>query len=947
MATIPEVPPEQKIVPVEGGRKVTIPTYEGGNITPSNNFTIPYQSGESTAGIVKTLAAEFNKVADEESVKNAAAKGYLEQQKIISEGNTQYLGGESAFSKSAQAYQKGATLAYSIKKKSEGDIKLEELFYKRPNDLNAFKEESEKIKGLLLDGVPSSLMADISLQFDQKKLHHEVNISKNVQINSYQDNLLTIENDQAKLAADVGKLLNYAGDNADGEALSEAMAKMQRNTLALNELGLHPKEIYKINDQARQQLFASIIGYQDKQTANDPAASQKLRKDIESGLYTFGKFGEDFGDLIPGGKEITLREAKHYKQILDHYDKERVNQNAGLIAGAKSTADETNKLNLKSLTYVADENGNLKLTTLPFNEIEYRALGMDTKEIAKMRFDYESHVLAAQYTHTAKTIGFEQMGTVIDKINEQKAAALAETNPAKKNLLLAAAVLAEKEVPDIIAARQKAKLEGTEREWFKNNAGPLYFPSGIDVSTAEGNRKFDRAVQNNTNSPLAYSKVDSLQGTIEYDLLKGSTSVQDLSSKMEQGSGRQQEYYSRYISAGIDKLKGAKTEGEASLLHLHALKLSRDEPAFNQLASAYLKRKENIIALESRGTEDPNGDKWRKEFQELRAEFRNNFGDTVNLSTPYGQAMFDSYENIYIKNRAGRSSISAATNAAEKFIKDTNATITVNGTDMLMPKNHTMKNGVDLSSDIQKELEDMIKNPHRYNIVPGPGETYSDLLKNKNSMYFTYTQEHALLKNKRGDITQDYTFRAKLPSDEKSLIFAPALIAVKSDSRLQPPFKDREGTWEFTGNFSNGFKGADIYKGLGVKFYDTEKYGRDLQKHFIEKIGTKENTKGEREYNYYDWVTPLLVGKDNKKTEIALAISVKAKENKLEENDLLWLGNNVPYLRELSIDSKKRQALLLEYTTNFDTLSKQQSKGMAPTRMSPLQVITDLARKGS
>jgi hypothetical protein len=214
-------------------------------------------------------------------------------------------------------------------------------------------------------------------------------------------------------------------------------------------------------------------------------------------------------------------------------------------------------------------------------------------------------------------------------------------------------------------------------------------------------------------------------------------------------------------------------------------------------------------------------------------------------------------------------------------------------------------------------------------------------------MYFTYTQEHALLKNKRGDITQDYTFRAKLPSDEKSLIFAPALIAVKSDSRLQPPFKDREGTWEFTGNFSNGFKGADIYKGLGVKFYDTEKYGRDLQKHFIEKIGTKENTKGEREYNYYDWVAPLLVGKDNKKTEIALAISVKAKENKLEENDLLWLGNNVPYLRELSTDSKKRQALLSEYTTNFDTLSKQQSKGMAPTRMSPLQVITDLARKGS
>ena len=92
MATIPEVPPEQKIVPIDGGRRQQIPTYDNGSVTPENTFTTPFIAGEKTAQLVGNIADQFNKAADKTALEDGAKMGYLEQQRNIEEGNREYSG---------------------------------------------------------------------------------------------------------------------------------------------------------------------------------------------------------------------------------------------------------------------------------------------------------------------------------------------------------------------------------------------------------------------------------------------------------------------------------------------------------------------------------------------------------------------------------------------------------------------------------------------------------------------------------------------------------------------------------------------------------------------------------------------------------------------------------------------------------------------------------------
>jgi hypothetical protein len=118
-------------------------------------------------------------------------------------------------------------------------------------------------------------------------------------------------------------------------------------------------------------------------------------------------------------------------------------------------------------------------------------------------------------------------------------------------------------------------------------------------------------------------------------------------------------------------------------------------------------------------------------------------------------------------------------------------------------------------------------------------------------------------------------------------------------------------------------------------------YARALQKQFVQDHVGYNDVSKRSFYKYNDWMVDPLIGFGDEKKQIAQAISLKAKENSLNDRDLEWLGQNVNYLSNLK-SKEIRQLVLTEYKNNFDSYKERTSKNYAATVMSPLQVISTI-----
>lgn len=965
MATIPEIPPEQKIVPIEGGRRVQIPTYEASGASAENTFTTPYIAGEKTSALVGNIADQFNKAADKTALEEGAKMGYLEQQRNIEAGNKEYIGGGTAFSISAQAYQKGANVAYQMRKKTDYEVALKELAEKRANDLDRYNREANEVKKRILSDVPELLMGDISVDFDKQKLNYEVQIAGTQRKQQFEQGIDDIKNGMYSEVSKISNMLSAGGMQAAG--LTDSFVNLRTGLESLREhYNLSPKEMREISNQIREKIFyAAWLPLEFERTKLDPEARRDIKKRLSKGNYNMGELGDEFGDFIPGGKNISLREADTYVKLFDHYEKEFAQGLAGQLHVFELSEKAKDQDALKGRNFIRGEDGKLLpiQSNLTFDSVAAKSLGMDDKKILEMKFEREANIFAGNRVNQYLMNDITSYGSSIAQLDQEEIAARNETDPYRRSLIIAGVAKARKEIESSHKERLEHEKNGTYADYWTERMGPLYFSQGIDLSNSEGTRKWQEQFEKNgSNKPFFYSGLPSPQGKIELLNLTKAQTVDELLSSVDNLNNRQKEYASMWLGSGAKSLKGTEKDGIHAYVMLQNLVYSNQRPEADQLAAAILQRKQNYDALKAKGTVLKDSDTFTIEMKDVKQKFFDEFGKQIDFSTSYGKSLYDSYEAIYLKVRQGRSSESDAKETALKFVKDTNAELKLkNGNRVFMPKSEIFNQGYSSTSELETILNDTLSYPHEYNIIPALGQTYDDLKKDMDNYNFVYNSGgHFILKNKKNDVAADVYM--KQPSGKNVLLFSDAVVGVDRDRKQTTAFKDSESTWQTNTDFTKllgevkpstpaGKKQLEPWSKIRFEqeLKDREErslsgYAKKLQVTYVDNFTKYDEKLKKNVYTYEDWIVPATIGMSETKKQVANAISLKAKENSLDDRDLLWLAQNSGTFSGFSVP-EIRQEFLKEWSQNHSRWSKMTTKNFGATVMSPLQVMATIVNK--
>jgi len=961
MATIPEVPPEQKIVPTSGPAKaVAIPTYEASTITPQDTFTAPFIAGESAGKLVGAVTDVLNKAADKTAIADAQTRGYQEQQDRIAQGDRDYIGGENPFTLSGKAYQAGANASYVLRKEREFKENILDLAEKRKDNMYGFQKEAEELKTKLFKDVPSNLTLDLSKIYDESRNNTELQIATRIRKNEVDANLSEHKDGAYKTVADIGAMIRMGGIDATG--LPDAMVKLNTITQGLKEnFGLSPKDLRTEVDKQRQELFGVWLKSEFERTKNTPAERTKIKQELQNGTYAFGALGEKYGNFIPGGKEVTLRENATYETIFKKYEEDFVHSLASEKFIFQKNEDQKTDDYSRGVGYNRSEDGTIKIPAgaTNYDNVLATGYGVTRDEAVKNQFERAVALEVGMYSFDVTTKNWAKVDEVTDSLKkiEQDARALPEGY--EKTRKLAVVEKATKQVDKIIKERQDARAKGPayEEQYILDKLGPTFFPNGINPTTAETTREYLKVRGTYTNLPNEHYSLPVQHGVKELEALIGARSVAELDTAARDILNRQKEYTSMWLGSGLDGWRGADKSGLASYINYVELKRSGDDAAASQLGAAIFQRKENILSLKKlTGTDDS----FSTEMKDATDAFKKQTKNLIDIRTTYGKSQYDSFEDIYLKVRAaGFVDKKEAMQTATDFVLKTNQKIKLeNGNEILVPA-HVVRNIGDTKfsgeNRIKEQLNDAIKYPHNYNIIPATGQTYDDIIKDIKNYHYVYNNGHFVLLNRSGDAAA--TIFMKQPSGANEILISDGLFAPEGKNN-SVVFIDKEHTWEvgkksnfsselpdtYTKNFPKS-PGAFLGKTSGIQDRLLESYAIDMQKTF-DKNPYVRNEKGKSTYT--DWVVPHLVGLDPVKAKTMQAISLKAAEGNFNDIDALWLGRNVPYLNNL-INSDTRATVIKEFNDTrknmLATGTKVQSKNTGGTVMSPMQLITSIARK--
>jgi hypothetical protein len=939
-------------------RPPKIPTFEN-RLQARNTFTTPYVAGETAIKAVAGITEIANQVADQATVEKAKARGYEQQSQEIAAGNQDYIGGGTAFSLAGKAYQSGANVAYVAKKETDFDTELAGLAQKRQTNQELFIKESEDIKTKLLTDTPSTLMPLLGETFDKVRNNYSTQIGAFVRQNAFDENMLAVTD---RIYNEVGKIsgmINLGGVTA--EDLPQTMININSKLLSLKEhFGYTPKQMRAVTDQIRQSIVGQYIRYEFDRLADDPGARAQLKQQIINGEYTFGDLGDELGELIPGGAQMSFREADAFEKIFDTYEKDYikglVNQKQGFTVAEKNKDIDYKKGKGYTFGYHGigprERFGIIAPSDVEYDEVTAKGLGLTNDEIAKGRFDREVSLRVGQVIHKAMISDFATMRSAYNDIDEIERRAADTKNVALKGILMETAKSAREELKQLITDRETARANGTEAEFFTEQLGPMYFEGGIDLTNKTGTQQWINTYeQRYANLPFRHLGLPKYQGQVELQNLMTAQSVDDLRTKGQELLDRQGEYSTMWLSTGIKHMQGEDKSGAYAYQQYINLLANGDYRTADQLATAIFNNKENMQSLKD--TMDAEGDEsFNAQIKDARTKFYTDYGKGMDNRTSFAKANMQTFETIYMKLRRSQDQDDAIQNAMD-FVRNSNSSIELsNGQTVVIPKAMAFdkQKNQDLHGLITNKLEEVLKDPSSHNIQPAPGQTYDDILSDIDNYTFGYDNGHFVLLNNSGDVAASVFM--KMPSDDQSLFYSDALFTIDRGEQHQSAFTDIEPTWNAETKFKD--KVPDTYKtdfftaptegatGIESTSKRVDDYGLSVQKAFIKDYLTQ-TADGQTQYKYFDSMVGNFVGLSDQKNETAMGISMKIKENNFEEMDAMWLAQNVPYFNVLN-DDTTRKAILNDYKQNYKQYSMLQSKNTGATRMTPMQVIGYLVK---
>lgn len=968
MATIPEVPQEQRIVPIEGGRKIAIPTFNGGSVTPQETFATPYVGGESTINIIDNVAQTFNKIADAQTIVDQQARGYKEQQEAVAKGDPTYVAPGATFTTAGQAYQKGAKIAYVSNEVLEMDRKIKEYSSSTGLETEKFLKQTNEYKKNWLGKFDSTLQTEMAIEWD-KLVRNEV-LNKQTKVvqrdialqRETMDDYDQFRLDQLKAAVLAG------GPNAVG--VEDPIKELILSAAKRKESGQSAEDIIKAQENIKLQI-AQTVAYKTYMDLNDPnspsynpQAAKTYIEDIRVGkVNPMGEFGDTYGGFFNNGGTIGPKERSGIVTLLNHVDSELTKKLVFDRHKIKLSNDSIIENVKEGASFEISPGGMAvyKKIELPVNEMI--AAKFSTAEIQEAQLKISQANQVGEFAFLAITSSPSDQEKILATINQLKIESENNTqiDGVQKGIVLGNLNEAEKKVRAIFEEKKKALTNEDQIDFMVKR---LKIP--FDTSSDQGVDAGMEMMQKIFNLPFSMMPMPKAQGAIEYSTLATQRTGDGVLGVIGSGKAKLPKYYEAMVVRG---LKDATPKDlDHAIIGVMDVAASGDRGviAARELAQDWVNRKQLIEAFETKFGKQANGYK-----QDAEKAFYQQYGQFVDLNTDHGQGIKATFMLKYYAAAQNYSSGDIATKKqameyATKFVDQFYPKIKfANGSSAIVPIRTESGDDKNYSIEqIQKKANDVLTNPSKYGVITGPSETYDDWMQDQKRLRFVYDQGRLVLRTDNNmNVTKIYQ---RLPSGGNEIMGTDLMISFKKQNGVTT---DVEKTTQYDSDPSWYTKFSQSYKPTYERKFTTsqpetsmdnaslemtsieaknaQQWGQEFLRYSndtIPKIIDKEKKQTNR-FAYQDrFVRNIVNERDLETTNVYNAISLALKDGKIDDNMLQYMASTSSYLGTWLSNPYNRNVVIDTWSKNYKNLTKIKTFNDAPTNMSVLQSFTAMMK---
>jgi len=971
MSKLPQVPPSVPIIPTSNRRRVDIPTYSGGQLTPKENLTMP-TFGQGAVNIVKKITDQTAKI-DTNIASDVAFKKGKNQQAT----NQEYVGNDFAFTLTGQAYKKGVDATFVSMKETEleNGLKLMREKYLETNDVDGYVKASENYKNKFMENIPEQFFGDFNTYYDKFDQRNATALTVSKRSQELTDGSFKISEQSKTLAERISENIAFQGIT---ESLIDDLSILNRNNLSQKDIFGRSLEA-RTKERANQKEIITKGAARNVYDAikNDPTAYKEWLNQIADGNWNLGDLGDEevFSKAFPGGVNLDMAERQTVISYVESLRKQDKTSLAIASAQLKNTATSNNtNLTTTGWDTFRDPEGNIDKSRAVFDLDAWlandgdAAVGIElSKKNAVGIFVADQLEFVKTDTTTAIPSRIAILRAEIQNINDLK------LSDGEKAFYIDSRTAAIKAMENEMEQRTTTLKNGNEVDSFitQNRV------TATDLRMYEGNVDVMTQTAHLNNTSFYMVKPSKTQSKLEYGAVQVHFDNKDINSYIianNDGISRQRSLYYTMFRTGIAENKGATDADWA--------KASLSERARRDSTSGDTKLLFNIIANyddigEANGQKDKEEkNKFFVEISEGLYEFDNDFGRAKKGEF---NVVYD-----YYRNRKNKSESEAAKLAKDYVLGgmirlDTNYGVTYVSPNHLMGEFEASGDTAMNTSQMEKAKKDLIEQinntynrPERSSLTV-IGKSIDDWVAGDRDNYKVVLMGNSLrLVTKdvgSGSLTK-FTVLTKRPSAGNTLFYTDLSIPVKISKEEITAYEDESPTWEYddTINGMGSFKepktatrlkvitevGLDETDVTPVEKKITETATLDdkaiaLFKHY-EKKGyiVQDEVEGFDEVAelpqvrmlYEDPFSQSMFPTNPPDQGIANAISLAFAKNKGQAWMIEWLMSKSEYTGGSSTDHRETAKLTLNYwKDNFDTIKNLQTDTDTPTRMDVLQAL--------
>ena len=877
-----------------------IPTYDS-KFTARATFTKPVPV-RGVAENIEKVAKYANTIADANAEIAAYEKGFKQQQKNVDN----FIANSNVLTLTNQAYKKGAQAAFVGNFKTSTENELNDFAIEHQYEPEKYKKKFEAYKTKALTNVPSSLLPTLTNYIDTLGNRINRTVTNNKANFDLKQQLVSVEERYNKIIPELSSAIKSDGyeTNTSIAYFAEAISSIK----ALEEQNANPAVVLKLKNKLKDEIVANSLinefnNAEDKKTFIENVRDGKVNEilaDIND-VYKVEGFETNLN--------LTNNESIKYANNLNTLLKYDIASNKVERTAYVNEFNNWYETSLSGLD-AGDAPSIETAKSLLFDEIKIN-------EIQKKISTIEA---------IAPTINATRYGTLSEGQNNLKQAqaeyaAILQAKPSaerNEDLLIAQAKIDS--ISKIVKFKQDAINDGDAFKILSLTGVEYSFDSEADIEKAHQLVLQNVGIDASRVKVMPTSNLEAYRE--EFEQADNQSSALAVVAKHKTQFGK----YTNHFLKDSEITKGYRVVYD----------MIEKRPADAGTIWQSIKDLEQTENALKNSRADFNADK-----EEFANAFKENFGDAFRGNEDLFNDIYSGAYAYYTKTLATVGNNEKAIDNTIKLFSNTGGVyqyVDINEQTVFIPSNI---NGAELA----KNVNDMLDNPHKYNITSSANFVLQDIVENKDE--YTVVVEGGTAKIiQNSNILFAAEIFQKLPSGSKNFVYSDVHVHENASLPAETSTIDFDETWSFDkpANFKNKVNNAlptstKISKQLKVGKVEYDKLATSVEKVTVLKEVFYSEI-GDNDGMPYADVFAGDLGITTSDRQNLNAISFYIKDGDIEEYILDYLSE-FDYLAKLK-NKEVQQKVIKEWKN--EVLRKRTTSNVESSLMTPLQSLTDIVR---